>query len=81
MQPTDTDIFGRVFLCIPRWNRPIIRRIVLADGIAILDGESSVASIFDNVEFFPEALDWKTFRKTLLSFNIPFSGLCFGLRF
>jgi len=30
MQRTDTDIMGRLSLCIVRWNRPIIRRIVLA---------------------------------------------------
>jgi hypothetical protein len=30
MQRTDTDIMGRLSLCIARWNRPIIRRIVLA---------------------------------------------------
>jgi hypothetical protein len=30
MQRTDTDIMGRLSLCIARWKRPIIRRIVLA---------------------------------------------------
>src|SRR5947199_3949505 len=29
MQRTDTHITGRLSLCIARWNRPIIRRIVL----------------------------------------------------
>src|SRR5207249_12123052 len=30
MQRTDTHITGRLSLCIARWNRPIIRQIVLA---------------------------------------------------
>jgi hypothetical protein len=30
MQRTDTQIMGRLSLCIARWNRPIIGRIVLA---------------------------------------------------
>jgi hypothetical protein len=34
MQPTDIDITGRLSLCIAHWNRPIIRRVVLAGLLA-----------------------------------------------
>src|SRR5437773_8775974 len=30
MQPTSTDMMGRLSLCVARWNRPIMRRIVFA---------------------------------------------------
>jgi len=30
MQPTNNEIMGRLSLCVARWNRPIMRRIVFA---------------------------------------------------
>jgi hypothetical protein len=45
MQRTDTDIMGRLSLCVARSNRPVIRRIILAALLACLlfAGQASAA--------------------------------------